>query len=330
MLFLCADNKAISIAVAISDCVSADTDMTCKGNGMDCKWLEDFLALSRRGNFSLAAQERHITQPALSRRIKALEEALGGIPLFDRTTTPVSLTRFGERFEPYARGVLGLLAEARHELSAMAPAEMDTLSMVSLHTLSINILPDMINYLRQDQPQLNFTVNACIQGIDNHFNALIERQVDFLVTYDLPSSQPGLEIAGRLKRALWRYERFIPVISARLASRIEPLMPIPWLCYSDYTFVRRIIQPAEDLLRPQLKKVFETGLSETIREMVLRDMGLAWLPESMLAEQLVNSDVIHFCPENTALICEIPVVVWVNADDQRPVMQSCWQKLARL
>ncbi len=35
---------------------------------MDSKWLEDFLALSQHGNYSLAATERHITQPALSRR----------------------------------------------------------------------------------------------------------------------------------------------------------------------------------------------------------------------------------------------------------------------
>ncbi|EPY8426015.1 LysR family transcriptional regulator, partial [Citrobacter youngae] len=237
---------------------------------MDSKWLEDFLALSQYGNYSQAAIQRHITQPALSRRIKALEEMLG-VPLFDRTTTPVTLTCYGERFEPYARHVLSTLTEARHELSAMMPATDNTLVMVSLHTLSVNILPDMINYLRQSEPQLNFTVNASIQGIDNHFNALINRQIDMLVTYDLPSSQPGLEIAGGLKRSLWRYERFIPVVSAQLADKLDdPHTAIPWLCYSDYTFVRRIIDPAEQRVRPRLKKVFETGLSETIREMVLR------------------------------------------------------------
>ncbi|MTH45701.1 LysR family transcriptional regulator [Intestinirhabdus alba] len=296
---------------------------------MDSKWLEDFLALSQHGNYSLAAAERHITQPALSRRIKALETLLG-VPLFDRTTTPVTLTRYGERFEPYARHVLGTLTEARHELSAMAPATDNTLVMVSLHTLSVNVLPDMISYLHQSEPQLNFTVNASIQGIDNHFNALIDRQIDLLVTYDLPSSQPGLEIAGKLKRSLWRYERFIPVISSRLAGLVDdPEALIPWLCYSDYTFVRRIIEPAEQRVRGRLKKVFDTGLSETIREMVLRHTGLAWLPESMIAEELVNHQIIHCWPQNSALICEIPVVVWANLDDQRAVMRRCWDKLLR-
>lgn len=296
---------------------------------MDCKWLEDFLALCQYGNYSLAAEERHITQPALSRRIKALEEVLG-VPLFDRTTTPVTLTRYGERFEPYVRQVLSTLSEAQHELSSMIPATDNTLVIVSLHTLSVNIVPDMINYLRQNEPQLNFTVNASIQGIDNHFSALTDRQIDLLVTYDLPSSQPGLAIADKLKRALWRYERFIPVISSRLAETIaESDTQIPWLCYSDYTFVRRIIEPAEQRVQPRLKKVFESGLSETIRQMVLRDMGMAWLPESMVAEELVNKEIIHCWAQNAALICEIPVVVWANRDDQRPIMQRCWEKLLR-
>jgi DNA-binding transcriptional LysR family regulator len=296
---------------------------------VNCKWLEDFLALSQHRNYSLAATERHITQPALSRRIKALEDTLG-VPLFDRTTTPVTLTRYGERFEPYARHVLSTLTEARHELSAMAPATDNTLVMVSLHTLSVNILPDMINYLRQSEPQLNFTVNASIQGIDNHFNALIDRQIDLLVTYDLPSSQPDLEMAGKLKQSLWRYERFIPVISSRLADMLDdPKAQIPWLCYSDYTFVRRIIDPAEQRVRQRLRKTFESGLSETIKEMVIRHMGVAWLPESMVAEELVNRDVIHCWPQDLTLICEIPVVIWANVDDQRVVMQRCWEKLLR-
>ena len=51
---------------------------------MDQKLLEDFLSLYRHKSFSHAAQERNVTQPAFSRRIRALEEWLG-VVLFDRT-----------------------------------------------------------------------------------------------------------------------------------------------------------------------------------------------------------------------------------------------------
>jgi len=63
--------------------------------------------------------------------------------------------------------------------------------------------------------------------------------------------------------------------------------------------------------------------------MVLRHMGMAWLPESMIAEELVNHNVVHCWSENSALICEIPVVIWANREDQRITMQRCCDKLLR-
>lgn len=296
---------------------------------MDSKWLEDFLSLSRHGNFSLAARERCVTQPAFSRRVKALEETLGA-PLFDRTTTPVTLTRYGERFEPYARQVVSTLKEAQHELSCMLPQTDNTIVMVSLHTLSINVLPDMINYLHRTHPEARFTVNACMQGIDNHFNALLNRQIDLLITYDLLQAQPSLETAEQLKRTVWRYERFIPVMATHLVPLIEDeLSPIPWLRYSDYTFVQQIIAPAEKQLAARLEPVFESGLSESIREMVLRGMGLAWLPESTVAEQLASGELVQLWPDNASRQREIAIVIWCQRQENRPILSLCWEKLSR-
>ena len=68
---------------------------------MEFKWLEDFLSVAKLRNFSQAARERHATQPALSRRVKALE-AWYGVPLVDRSTYPVVLTPAGDHFLPLA------------------------------------------------------------------------------------------------------------------------------------------------------------------------------------------------------------------------------------
>ncbi|MEI8618640.1 LysR family transcriptional regulator [Pseudoalteromonas sp. B193] len=64
---------------------------------IESKWLEDFLALSNTKSFSQAARLRHITQPAFSRRIKALEEAVGA-ELIDRENLPITLTSSGKIF----------------------------------------------------------------------------------------------------------------------------------------------------------------------------------------------------------------------------------------
>jgi len=69
---------------------------------MEMAWLEDFLAILECGGFSRAAERRNVTQPALSRRVRALEQWVG-TPLFDRSTHAVTLTPAGLRFRETAR-----------------------------------------------------------------------------------------------------------------------------------------------------------------------------------------------------------------------------------
>jgi hypothetical protein len=78
---------------------------------MELIWLEDYLALAETLNFSRAAEARHVTQPAFSRRIRALEDWIGAA-LFTRTTHSVVLTPAGEHFHNHAQ----LLTRALHQL----------------------------------------------------------------------------------------------------------------------------------------------------------------------------------------------------------------------
>ena len=68
---------------------------------MELSWLEDFLTLSVTGNFSRAAETRHVSQPAFSRRIRNLEYWVG-TPLVDRSVFPIALTPAGESFRKTA------------------------------------------------------------------------------------------------------------------------------------------------------------------------------------------------------------------------------------
>lgn len=124
---------------------------------VDQKLLEDFLSLCRHRSFSHAAQERNVTQPAFSRRIRALEEWLG-VVLFDRTALPVRLTAQGEQFLPVARDIVDRMAEARREFAAGNRSD-GIVRLISLPTLSINVLPDLLFRVRQTCDQLRFVVN---------------------------------------------------------------------------------------------------------------------------------------------------------------------------
>ena len=79
---------------------------------MEMAWLEDFLAILECGGFSRAAERRNVTQPALSRRVRALEQWVG-TPLFDRSTHAVTLTPAGQRFRETAEDLLRRLQLGR-------------------------------------------------------------------------------------------------------------------------------------------------------------------------------------------------------------------------
>lgn len=84
--------------------------------------LRQFVTLARTGSFVRAAHHLHITQPALSRSIKALEEDLGK-PLFDRLGRKIALTAFGHTTLQRAQALLDDAAQLRAGVSQLGPED---------------------------------------------------------------------------------------------------------------------------------------------------------------------------------------------------------------
>src|ERR1700760_4248793 len=102
---------------------------------MELIWLEDYLELCRTGNFSRAAEARNLTQPAFSRRIRALEE-WAGVTLFDRAAQPVQLTAAGREFQPLAAMLIRRIGDARAHVREVAAVEAATIRIAATHALS--------------------------------------------------------------------------------------------------------------------------------------------------------------------------------------------------
>src|SRR6267154_6727521 len=101
---------------------------------MEFAWLEDFLALVDSGNFSRAAELRHVTQPAFSRRIRALENWVGAA-LFTRTTHGVALTPAGEHFHNQAEVLTRALHQLRRDTLEVSGRSAKLLSIAATHAL---------------------------------------------------------------------------------------------------------------------------------------------------------------------------------------------------
>jgi DNA-binding transcriptional LysR family regulator len=80
---------------------------------MDVEALRTFLAVNKHRSFSRASRDLHLTQPAVSVRIRILEQALGA-PLFERTAGGITLSAAGQTLLPYAERALAAIQDAEN------------------------------------------------------------------------------------------------------------------------------------------------------------------------------------------------------------------------
>lgn len=263
---------------------------------MELKWFEDFLSVARCYSFTRAANERHITQSALSRRIRQLEEWLG-VPLFDRKTYPVTLTPEGQTFLATASETVFSMMHLRHDLSQHYSSRTAVLRFAMLNTLSLTFFPDWIQRLSL-QPNLSY-IRLCNQkpSFAEHIATLHSGETDFLLTYAhdavslihqlaaYPMVQLGQEYAIAVCRPDSSGDPLYPVLADG--------GPIPWLSYGQHTFFAHALAQMFKEHPLPLEPVYENGMSVNLKAMVLAGGGVAWLPLSLVHEELLNGTLVR-------------------------------------
>ena len=111
-------------------------------HNIETKWLYDFLTLEKCRNFSQAAVSRNVSQPAFSRRIRALEQAIG-VELFNRQVTPLQLSEQGKIFHSQIRHLLQQLESNLAELRGGSDYAQRKIKIAAAHSLSLGLLPSI-------------------------------------------------------------------------------------------------------------------------------------------------------------------------------------------
>ena len=206
---------------------------------MDLKWLQAYVRLAQTGSFSRSAEESNVTQPAFSRRIKALEAWLG-TPLVDRSTYPTKLTPSGKVFLQVAEEVLRALVTVRRDLADVRRRETDIINIAALHTLSLTFFPQWVRRLETTIGRLNYRFTS--DNLHDCVQALVEGNCDLLLCYTY-APLPLILDPTRFPSILIGNETVIPVCVPRndkkplfpLPGRAE--QPVPLLSYSPDSFL---------------------------------------------------------------------------------------------
>ena len=136
--------------------------------------LRAFLAVAESRNFSRAGELMALTQPAVSRNVTELEQALG-VQLLHRTTREVELTDAGRLLQGHATRVLDALDECLLEVSGLATQRLGKVRVASSPTLSAHLMPRCIARCREQAPGIELLL-----GRDH----LVEKMRRFIAIYD--------------------------------------------------------------------------------------------------------------------------------------------------
>ena len=298
---------------------------------LDLEWLEDFIALAETGNFSRAAQVRSIAQPAFSRHIRALEEWVG-VDLFDRSAHPAALTAAGKRFEPLLKELLAGLEAARIKARAAHDMAAASLRFAATHVLSLTFFP---RWLGSVESRLSL---GSIQTMSDSSQAcedlMLQRRVQFVLCHGHAGAP------GRLDEAQYPVLRLsedvlVPVSAPNAQG--GPLHALGTaqvpsvLAYSEASGLGRIMRAIQDSefgkdFASSLSVVFTAHHAALLRTMALEGRGLAWLPMSLVADDLRSGALAD--AGKGAWRVPVEIRLYRQAASMAPVAEALWQQVS--
>ena len=301
---------------------------------MDTKWLEDFVSLAETRSFSRSAQLRHVTQPAFSRRIQALE-AWTGIDLVDRSSYPTRLTPAGETFHAQALEILGALQATRNMMRSHQQAGQDMVEIAVPHTLAFTFFPHWLMDLRQRFPDLKSRLTAL--NVHDAVLRLTEGGCDLLIAYH-HAAQPLQLSSDRYEMLTLGRETLAPYAKAdadgqpmfRLPGRLG--VRVPFLSYASGAYMARLVEVIlKEAPQPAaLDPIYETDMAEGLKAMALEGHGLAFLPVSSVGKELKARRLVPAAPSGSfeltmevRIYRERPEV----ARHAKPAAQAVWDFL---
>ncbi len=258
---------------------------------MDTGNLQAFIKIAETQSFSMAAEQLYLTQPAVSKRIKQLEEQFGS-KLVDRNGKHIHLTQTGQALLPMARQILNNLQHARQQIADLEGNPMGSLKMATSHHIGLHRLPPILRAYNGQYPEVD---------LDLHFMdseqacQMIEKNELDMAVVTLP-----FDSSARLKYVpIWQDHLVISCASEHpLATLPSPtlndLVKHPAVLPSHGTFTRDAIEKALTNVIGDLKINLETNYLETIKMMVSVGLGWSILPTNMLDSGLIRLNMPGF------------------------------------
>ncbi len=250
---------------------------------MDIQQLQAFLAVAKHGSFSVAAQELHLTQPAVSKRVAALEAGLDA-RLFDRIGRQVVITPAGQALKPGAEKIVAEVAESQRALSNLREGISGKLVFATSHHVGLHYLPRVLRMFSRTYPE----VDLDIRFMDSELacEAVARGELEFAVT-----TLPQVVDEPLQATALWHDPLCFCVatdhpLGGAAPPAISQLADYPAILPGLGTYTRMVVEQALAPHGIRANVALSTNYLETIKMLVGVGLGWSALPDTMVGPEM--------------------------------------------
>ena len=285
----------------------------------DIKQLRHFVCVVDTGNITRAAELQYITQPALTRSIKKMEERIGA-RLLVRGPRSISPTEAGRVLYRYAKIIINQAERALLDVTAVSSGEQGHVHIGIAALFAPTLISHLIPHLTAEFPSLHVRIT---EGFFEELVAgLVEGEIDVL----LSNFPPGVVPPDVILKPLFEIRtEFVVGASHPLASReditAEDLRNAQWAIIKHPHIVDFLDKffAAESL--PPVSVAIEATSLNTLKSLVLLGQYVAMLPRRWIEEELKGGKIKTIRMDGSALVREAGLVLR-QAETQRPTVEN--------
>lgn len=294
---------------------------------MNYAWFRDLGHLAKTGNFSRAAQLSHVSQPTLSRRVRALEDWMG-VALVDRSRQPVCLTSAGVQILEAGQQALSRLETERSQIrEAQSLPDKYVVTFGAQHSIGWRFYPSWLQAFENAFGPIISRLRA--DDLPNCMRDLKNGDVDFVVAYH-SAGQDGDAVKNTLKIG---QDRLVPVCKRRsdgkpLFGFDTSMLVVPFLRFGDGAPISRHLEPVlkANNLYSRLQTVYENSMAGALRIRAREGAGVAWLPYSLVAPDLEYGLLMR--TGDPAWIVDLEIRLHRNKKHSNHLTRSIWSFLS--
>jgi DNA-binding transcriptional LysR family regulator len=250
--------------------------------------LRAFVEVVAHGNFTAAAKELNLSQPAVTHQIQELERRLN-VTLVERLGKRAYLTEAGEKLIEHARSLLDEDSRTRSDMRRFADGWLGRVRIGTSMTVLMYLLPSLLRKLKTDHPQLEISLKA---GTSAATLEMLRTNALELGLCALPVEDPAFEVTPLFKDEL---VAILPFGMKRIPNKVTPafLSQNPLILGNVNSALRRMVTGWLGTAGTSSKPLMEFDNVEAIKSVVAVGLGASIVPGLCLgAGHVSNSNMI--------------------------------------